>query len=193
MITGQLQELILKNRSYRRFDESKKVTCEMLEKYVDSARISQSAANLQPLSYVIITDEKAVEEMHGYVRWAGYLADWKGAEKGERPTAYMAVLSDTEKNKFAQVDSGLAMQNICLLAVSEGVGTCMIGNMDKEGISNLIELDETRELVYVVAFGYPVEDVRLVDFKGDVKYYRDEKMVHYVPKRILDEVLIKKI
>lgn len=189
-----LKPLIEKNRSYRRFDFERKISEDVLVALVDVARMSQSAANLQPLSYITISKEEMVAKVHQHMRWAGYLPDWNGPVDAERPVAYIIVLSNTEvKQTYREVDAGLAMQNMCICAAAEGIGSCMIGNLDKKLLVELLEIPEQYEIIYAVAFGFPVEQVQMVPFAGDVKYYRDENQKHFVPKRLLKDVLIMRV
>lgn len=188
-----LKLLIEKNRSYRRFDFQRKIPEDVLVELVDVARMSQSAANLQPLSYMTISTEEMVIKVHRHMRWAGYLPDWSGPGDAERPAAYIIVLGNRQINQtYREVDAGLAMQNMCICAAAEGVGSCIIGNLDKKVLLELLEIPEHYEILYAVAFGFPVEQVQLVPLVGDVKYYRDENQKHFVPKRLLEDVLIKR-
>ena len=89
-----LKELILKTRSYRRFDESCKIDNQTIESLVDLARLSPSGANKQPLKYLYYNTAKECERIFPSLAWAGYLPDWPGPEKGERPSAYIIILGD---------------------------------------------------------------------------------------------------
>ncbi|PLY01439.1 MAG: nitroreductase [Desulfuromonas sp.] len=189
-----LKPVIEKNRSYRRFDFARKIPADFLVDLVDAARMSQSAANLQPLSYMTVAEEEMVAKVHKHMRWAGYLADWSGPVDAERPVAYIVVLGNTQvKQTYRDVDAGLAMQNMCICAAAEGLGSCIIANIDRAALVELLEIPEQFEVLYALAFGYPVEKVRLVPFAGDVKYYRDSEQNHFVPKRLLKDVLIKQV
>ena len=48
-----LKDLVLKNRSYRGFDESVRISRETLEGFVDCARLCPSSVNKQPLKYFL--------------------------------------------------------------------------------------------------------------------------------------------
>lgn len=189
-----IMELIKKNRSYRRFNHARKLDDGLMAELIDAARLSQSGANAQPLRYVTVTGEEMCAKIYPHLRWAGRLKDWDGPAESERPAAYVAVLADTEAPKTAlpQVDSGLAMQNMCLAAISRGVGSCMIGNFIKKEVRELLNISERYDMLWIVAFGYPVENVVLEDFKGDLAYHRDPAGNHYVPKYSADEVLLGK-
>ena len=54
------KELVLSNRSCRRFDNSRKIQTAELENLVNLARNTASAANMQPLKYVICRDEEKI-------------------------------------------------------------------------------------------------------------------------------------
>jgi nitroreductase len=186
-------DLIKKNRTYRRFDNSKQLPSGFMGNLIDAARLSQSAANAQPLRYITVTSQDKCAEIYPHLRWAGRLKDWDGPIEAERPTGYVVVLSDTESPAVAmpQVDSGLAMQNMCMFAIEQGIGSCMIGNFVKNEIRQILSIADRYDILWLVAFGYPVENVELTDCDGDVAYYRDDNGNHYVPKRTKEDVQLR--
>jgi len=187
-----IRDLIMKNRSYRRFDSSVKIEENQLRNWIELARFSASGRNMQPLKYVICLDEILIEKIFPNVGWAGYLANWKGPEKGERPVAYIAVLHDKSLAENYFCDDGIALQSILLGAVEDGFGGCIIGSFNKGKVAKLIDLPGNLEILYLIALGKPVEEVVLDTSKGnEIKYWRDEKQVHHVPKRPLDEIIFK--
>ena len=184
-----LYELVLKNRSYRRFYENERIEDEALMKLVDMARNTPSAANKQSIRYKIVTDREMCEKIYPYLGWAGYLKDWDGPEEGERPAAY--IIMATEQSANATIDEGLAGQTILLGAVELELGGCFLGNIKKEQIAEVISLPAGMKIDYVIALGKPKETVVLEDIRdNDIKYYRDAEGVHHVPKRTLKEVLL---
>lgn len=188
-----VKSLIRQNRTYRRFDNTKKIEINCLVELVDSARISQSAANLQPLRYVLVSDPGKCSEVFETLTWAGYLTDWEGPTTEEQPTGYIVIMAEKE-NSFTHVDAGLAMQNICLTAIESGIGSCIFASIKREKLANVLKINDSFNILYVIALGYPVENVQLVSIKDtpDHKYYRDENKTHFVPKRTIDEVVIDK-
>lgn len=186
------KELVYKNRSYRRFDSSVPIGIETLRELVDLARHSPAAANRQPLKYILVCDAETNDKVFPHTRWAGYLADWGGPKEGERPTAFIVILLDTEISKNAGCDHGIAAQSMLLGAVEKGLGGCMIGALDRPGLAQALNIAERYEILLVLALGKPVETVVIEDVgpEGDIKYYRDDRQVHHVPKRKLDELIL---
>ena len=188
-----LKELILKNRSYRRFHEDYRVSVEVLRELVDLARLSSSGANLQSLKYILSTDQERNALIFATLGWAGYLKEWDGPVEGERPSAYIVMFLDHGISKVPFWDHGIAAQSILLGAVERGLGGCMFGNVKKDELRQSLGVDERYEILQVIALGKPKEQVRLVPIgaDGDVKYYRDADGVHYVPKRSLDNIILE--
>jgi nitroreductase len=187
-----LKDLILKNRSYRRFFQEEKISIDQLHDWVDLARNSASARNSQSLKYILSTDEPLNSEIFGQLSWAGYLTTWKGPEEGERPSAYIVLLHDTLISGNYFCDDGIAMQSILLGATETGFGGCIIHSVNRNKLREILNLSEQYEILYVLALGKPKETVLLEEMKdGDVKYWRDEKEGHHVPKRSLDEIILE--
>ena len=182
--------MIIKNRSYRRFDSSVKITIEQIKKWIGLARFSASGRNMQPLKYVVCVNPDLNAKIFTYLGWAGYLTNWKGPAKGERPVAYVAVCNDKNLAVNYYCDDGIAMQSILLGAAEDGFGGCMIGSVNKTKVSKILEIPANLELLWIIALGKPAEECVLEDaVNGDIKYYRDEDDVHHVPKRQLDEII----
>ncbi len=187
-----LKELVLKNRSYRRFHEEERIGMETLRQLVDLARLSSSGANLQSLKYMLSTEPELNGRIFATLGWAGYLKEWDGPVEGERPSAYIVMLFDSAIAKSCFWDHGIAAQSIMLGAVEQGLGGCMFGNVDRDELRRVLGLEERYEILMVLALGKPKEEVRLVPLgpDGDIRYYRDADGVHYVPKRSLEEIIL---
>lgn len=186
-----VKDLILKNRSYRRFDQQVPVTMDLLREMVDAARLSASARNMQSIRYMLFNDPNACARIFPTLAWAGYLKDWEGPEEGERPAAYIVQLADLELSKDWWCDDGIAAQSMLLTAVEFGYGGCIIGSIQRESLHKILSIPERYKIIQVLAIGKPAEEVVIDDaVGGDIKYWRDEQGIHHVPKRALDELII---
>lgn len=188
------RDLVLRNRSYRRFREERAVRLADLRELADLARICPSGANLQPLRYALIADRDVNALVFPCLSWAGYLADWPGPAEGERPAAYIVILHDPAvKESGPGHDAGIAAQTILLGAAERGLGGCMIGSIDRERLRGVLELDPVLQIVLVLALGEPVEMIVLEDLNGDgdIRYWRDESGLHHVPKRSLGKLVAR--
>ncbi len=185
------RELILKNRSCRRFFESQTVEKAVLLDLIDFARLSPSGANLQPLKYIISNEPSINSQIFENLAWAGYLKDWPGPENGERPAAYIIILGDTEISKNFGCDHGIAAQSILLGATEKGLGGCMIGSIRRDRLRQKLQISHQYEILMVIALGKPKEEIIIEHAEsGDIKYWRDEQGRHHVPKRSLDEIVV---
>jgi len=187
-----IADLVRKNRSYRRFFEEFPIERETLEELVDLTRYCASAANLQPLKYVLSAEPEKNRLIFKHLAWAGYLRDWNGPAEGERPSGYIIVLGDTAITKSFGCDHGIAAQTILLGATEKGLGGCMIGSVKRKELCQALGIPAHLEILLVIAIGKPRETV-LIDAAGnggDIRYWRDGQGVHHVPKRSLDEIIV---
>jgi len=187
-----IRDLILKNRSYRRFYEEVDIILDTLRELVDLARLSASARNAQPLKYILSCQPQKNSLIFPHLAWAGYLTDWPGPCEGERPSAYIIILGDTEISRFVDYDAGIAAQSILLGAMEKGLGGCMIASIERQRLRQALEIPPRYEILLVLALGKPKETVVIetVGPGGDTKYWRDSKGVHHVPKRALNDIII---
>jgi nitroreductase len=189
-----LYDLVSKTRSFRRFKENEPIDMETLRHLVDLARLGGSARNVQPLKYVLINAPAVNAEIFQNLGWAGYLKDWHGPEKGERPVAYIVCLLDTRLSSEADCDLGIATQNILLGAAEKNLGGCRIASISPR-LRVVLGLDDHLQVLLVIALGKPAEKVFLYEVESgkDIKYWRDTDQVHHVPKRPLHDIIIDEL
>jgi len=187
-----IKDLIKKNRSCRRFYEDFVIKRNTLEELIDLARLSASAANRQPLKYILSYEKNKNDLIFSTLAWAGYLKDWSGPGEGERPSAYIVMLNDTEITKNYWCDPGIAAQSILLGATEKGLGGCIFASVKRDELNSTLKIDERYEILYVLAVGKSKEKVVLetVGTDGNIKYWWDRQRVHHVPKRLLEEIII---
>ena len=179
---------IFSRRSIRRFQQ-KPIDLELLKKFVDAARVAPSAANLQPLEYFVVTDKKLRSEIFKTIGWAGYIKPkWTPAEN-ERPMAYIVILVRDTNNKWYPRDVSLASENILLAAEAEGIGSCILCNIDRDRIRAVLNIPDSIYIDSLIALGYKAEHPVIEDMTDSVEYWRDEHQILHVPKRKLEDIL----
>ncbi len=191
------KELVRRNRSFRGYNEDRKVTKDELLELVDTARITASAANRQPLKYYIATEKDGVEGILGLTKWGGALPELHLPKDGTHPAAFVVILQDKDiapNTQAVLIDVGIAAQTLLLQGVEKGLGGLMIRDFGLKPLKEYLKLSENLEPMLVIAIGEPAETVEIVDVKkdGSIKYYRDENGTHFVPKRGLNDVVICK-
>ena len=191
-----IRDLVIDSRSYRSFDESRKIGKEDMLDLLDTARLCPSAVNLQPLKYRLVYEHDEVENVLASTKWAGLLPDVKLPPDGHHPTAFIAVLCDTsvcENPDGARFDAGIACQTILLQACESGFGGCLIGAFNPAEISAKLLIPKKYKPIVLIALGVPDETVILCNMpeSGSTAYFRDSANLHFVPKRSLEEVVIE--
>ena len=187
-----IEELIKQNRSCRRYYEDYEINKTTLKDLVNLARLSASAANLQPIKYILSCGAEKNEQIFSCLAWAAYLNDWSGPEAGERPSAYIIILGDTNITKDFGCDHGIASQSILLGAREKGLAGCMIGMIKRTKLRNILKIKEHFEILLVLALGKPKEKfaIETVGDDDNIKYWRDNDRIHHVPKRKLEHIII---
>lgn len=188
-----LRDLILKNRTRRRFYEDDPVSAETLRELVDLARLSASGANKQPLKYMLACTPERNALVFPNLAWAGYLPEWGGPPEGERPAGYIILLCDTMISQDPGIDPGIAIQSIMLGAVERGLGGCIIASVNRDALRQALDIPAQYTILFVLALGKPREEV-VIDPVGpdsDIRYWRDAGGTHHVPKRALEDVIIE--
>ena len=186
-----IKDLVLKNRSYRRFYQDHKISIDELKDLVDLARLSPSGRNLQPLKYFLSADIETNEKIFSTLAWAAYLKDWDGPTEGEKPSGYIIILGDTRLTNNFLCDHGIVSQSMLLGAVEKGLGGCIFASIKREKLKELLNIEDHFEVLLVIALGKPKEEVLIEEvINDDIKYYRDENQAHHVPKRSVDDMIL---
>ena len=187
-----IEKLIKQNRSCRRFYEDDEIDTATLKDLVNLARLSASTANLQPLKYILSCSAEKNEQIFSCLAWAAYLKDWSGPKEGERPSAYIIILGDTNITKNFGCDHGIASQSILLGAREKGLAGCMLGAVKRKKLRDILNIKERFKILLVIAMGKPKEEVMIETVGNDdnIKYWRDNDSVHHVPKRKLEDIIL---
>lgn len=188
---ASLDRLLMKNRSYRGYDNNYVVRPDQLRRIISVNTKIPSARNSQLLRFRPITHEEA-EKVVPFIRLGGALKDLKLPFEGQEPRAFVVICSATPTpDHYVYIDLGISAQSMLLQAVEIGLGGICIGAFDKAKVKESLELPY--EPLLVVAIGKPNEKIELVEIHEDENknYWRNEQGTHFVPKVALDELIIK--
>ena len=184
-----IYDAIVRRRTIRRFKE-REVALDSLKKLVDAGRLAASGGNVQPIEYVVVIDKMIREQIFPHLRWAAYIRPRGNPRPGEEPTAYVVMLVNKAlRERGYEYDVGCAAENICLAAVGEGLGTCMMRAIDREEIGQILKVPRPYEVDLVISIGYPKEEPVVEQAVDSIKYWKDEGGVLHVPKRKLEDIL----
>ena len=188
VVNVDVYDAILSRRSIRRFQQ-KLISIDLLKKFVNAARLAPSAANLQPIEYFIVDDKNLCAEIFETIGWAGYIKPKWTPPVNERPVAYIVILNKDTSKDWNIRDASLSTENIVLAAEAEGIGSCILLNIDKEKIKEILKIPDNLYVDSIIALGFKAEESVVEGYVDSVKYWRDEKQVLHVPKKKLEDVM----
>jgi nitroreductase len=182
-------EAILNRRSIRQF-QARPIGRHILEKIVNAGRLAPSAANLQPLEYLVVDEPSIRDRFFPLLKWAAYITPQGNPKPGQEPQAYVVVLVNTKvRDKLYEYDVGAAVENMTLAAQGEGIASCWLISIDKPKARELIGIPETHLIESVLALGYPAETSMVEEYRDSPRYWKDEAGGFHVPKRKLADIL----
>lgn len=186
-----VRDALIRNRSYRRFYQETEISDKDLLTIADAARLSPSGKNIQALKFLLSNDRELNSRIFTTLAWAGYLTYWDGPEEGERPSAYIVQLLDTDLAANIMCEDGITAQSMLLQAVELGYGGCIIAAVKRKELKDILNLPDNLVIRNVIALGKPKETVVIEEMdNGNFKYWRDADGVHHVPKRKLEDIVI---
>ena len=152
-----IKKAIMQRRTIRKYQQ-KEIERSLLTSLVEAARLAPSAANIQPLAYLVIDEKEKVDQVFPLLGWAGYLAPHGTPREGERPGAYIVVLADSSiREEGYQFDIGAAIQNMQLLALAEDIGCCWIRSIKRPELQKLLRIPDNYLVDSVLALGYSAQ------------------------------------
>jgi len=184
-----LYDLIISRRSIRQFKQEP-VSRDILQKFINASRLAPSAANRQPLEFVVVDEERIRKEVFTCLKWAAYIAPEGNPKPGHEPVAYIVVLVNSEiREKGFEWDVGAAIENMILAAWEKGIGSCWLLSVDREKLREILNIPENYKIDSVLALGCPDENPVIEDMKDSIKYWKDQAGQLHVPKRKLEDVI----
>ena len=184
-----LASLLIKNRSTRGYDASYIVRADQLRRIVGVNNKLASARNRQPLRFRLVTADEA-QKVLPFIRMGAGLKELLLPLAGTEPNAFIVVCSTIEPRNSTYVDLGISAQSMLLQAVEMGLNGLCIMDFDADRLVGSLQLPYRPLLV--IAIGKSGEKARLIDInEGDDHSYYRENGVHYVPKVVVEDLIIE--
>lgn len=142
----------IKNRySVRRF-ANKPIEPEKLDALLDAARLAPSARNIQPWTFVAITDAKQRAALTYICKGQTFVS--------QAPVTIAICVNNTDYTMTcgqtgAIIDGAIAGEHIALQAAELGLGTCWIGAFSADQLATLIHMPADYRVVGLLPVGYP--------------------------------------
>ena len=155
-------QLCEKRQSTRSFSD-KPVEHEKLVKCIEAARLTPSACNSQPWSFVVVEDKNMLPKVAETTMQLGANAYMAGAKAfivilEEHAVLMPGVRKIFDSQYFAKNDLGAVAMTICYAAEAQGLGTCILGLFDREALCNLLDIPIEKQFAVVIGVGYPADD-----------------------------------
>ena len=144
-----LVETVLNRRSIRRY-EKKEIPNGVLDKILEAGRQAPSAANRQPLHFIVLTDDNIKNKLS-----KGFFNRF--IKKSSVTIVGCANKGDILTGKWSIVDTTIALQNMVIAAWTMGVGSCWVGDFNEDRVKQLLKIPNKWNVVALVSFGYPAE------------------------------------
>ncbi len=159
----EFMEIVKGRRSVRKY-EDREIPEEAMETVLEAARWAPSWANTQCWEVVVVKDPAVKEKLQGII------SPKNPATKAMVQAPALLVVcgklgssgyyNDKVTTKFGDwfmYDLGIVTQNICLAAVSEGLGTVIVGLFDHDKAREILGVPEGYEVVTMLPMGYPAK------------------------------------
>ena len=184
-----IYKAIISRRTVRQFKQ-RPIRKPILLELINAARLSPSAANLQPLEFIIITNKDIGAKIFSHLRWAGYITPYGTPSLNKRPVAYIAVLVNKAKAqpKYTPYDVGAAVQSILLTAWEKNIGGCWMQAINRGKIKEILNISKDYRLDSIISLGYRAELPVMEKFRGSVRYWKDKRGTLHVPKRNINQI-----
>lgn len=158
------KELLLKRQSDRKYEE-RAVENDKLEACLEAARLSPSACNSQPWTFVVVNEAEVLQQMrkatadmalNRFIHQVPVIVAVV-LEKANFTSSIGSIIKDKE---YTLLDLGIAANNFCMQATELGLGTCMIGWFDEKKVKQILNVPTAKRIPLLIAVGYSAAKTR---------------------------------
>ncbi len=148
---------LAKSRYSVRYFSNKQIENEKLNKILEAAKISPTAANKQPQKIYVLQSQQALQQINTVCKCIF------GA-----PTVLLIVADEMEtwKNPFStnyntgDIDCSIVCTHLMLQAWELGIGSCWVGYFDLAQVNKAMKLPDNEKIVAILPIGYPSDNAK---------------------------------
>jgi len=159
-------EMIIRRQSDRKYSD-KPVEKEKRERIIEAGRMAPSACNAQPWKFIIVTDPSLLRElreaasakllgMNSFVDQAPALI----VIVREQPNFSSKIGGTIKRKDYSHIDIGIATENLCLQAIAEGIGSCILGWFDEKKVRKILGIPTSKRVELLITLGYSLSEHR---------------------------------
>ena len=145
-------ECLRSRRTVRHFSQSE-VSEKTLNRILNAARWAPSSRNQQPWHLIVVRNRETLDQIGKTAKTGSFI--------GDAPLAIAIVMENADQ---PGMDAGRALQQMEIMAWSEGLGTCFVtlNTEERDSIARILQIPGELKLITVLPFG-----IRSSDFKGN--------------------------
>ncbi len=147
----EFKEVLANRQSIRDFTDQP-VADEKLGAILEAAHTAQSGCNAQPWKFIVVKDARIRKQL--------MQAAENQRQVGQAPVIIAAIALDPERVMpngvpACAVDLAIAVENMALAAVDQGLGTCWIGGFAQEEAKKVLGVPDKYRVDAMLPIGYP--------------------------------------
>ena len=152
-------------RSVREFKKTP-ISNECIDLILEAGWCAPSASNKQPWEFIVIKNNNSLEYISKNARYGRFIKN--------APLVIATLTKPKTSPKWHLIDGTIATQQMILEAWALGIGTCWIGNMNREKVKSWLKVPPHFHLLTVIPYGY-------FDLEGYTEPSRKAKknLIHY--------------
>jgi len=121
---------------------------------MNAARSAQSAENLQPWKFIVVSDEDAKRKLAGACTNSKHMADAPLVVVACARLDEAVAMIGGYMNSYP-VDVGMAIAHLTVAATSEGLGTSWVFSFNEEKVKALLGIPQDARVVGLTPMGVP--------------------------------------
>jgi nitroreductase len=139
------EEVLEARRSIRKYKETP-IQKEKIYKILEAARVAPSAAHRQPWHFIVVEDKEMIKKLAK--------SDWAA----KAPVMIVGLADQEASPNWCMNDLGVAFEHIILAATNLGLGTCWMGQSNREDlVSDLLDIPDNFRVIAMTPLGEPDE------------------------------------